>query len=169
MKTIGFAKSVWQNEHHFTALGTYNLIGTCQSEVNVVADVLLAQQLFKVVSAQYGVDFLVNTRENDSDAFFLTHQTHVLQVVESRRVDERYLTHTNDAHLGTTAIACHDIFETVTCSKEVRTIDLVDLDTLRNGEVLQVASLHVGILVEVNLVVDGLNTARKMQYLKRWA
>ena len=123
----------------------------------MVADVVSTYNLFEIVAAQYCINLLVNARENDGDALLLTHQTHVLQIVQSGGVDEGNLTHTDNAHLGTAAVACHDILEAVAGTKEVGTVNLVDLDTFRNGEVLQVATLHVCILVEVYLVEYGMD------------
>ena len=71
-------------------------------------------------------------------------------------VDERHLTHADDAHLGMMAVAGHDVLETGSSTEEVRSVDLVDLDTLGDGEVLQVATLHIGILVEVDLIENGM-------------
>ena len=135
----------------------HNLTGTSQRQVNVVTDVLLAQQLVEAVALQHCLYLGYDTREHDGDTFFLAHQTEVLQVVQARAVDKRHLTHTDDAHLGPLAVASHDVLETVTGTEEVGTIDLVDLHALGDGQVLQIAGLHVGILVQVDLVVDHLH------------
>ena len=59
----------------------HNLAGTGQCEVNVVADVFLAHNALEVVALQHALDFLVDSGEDDGDAFLLTHEAHVLEVV----------------------------------------------------------------------------------------
>ena len=74
-------------------------------------------------------------------------------------IDERHLTHADDAHLGILAEARHHLLGTVACPEEIRTVDFVHLYALGDGEMLQVAGFHIGILVEVNLIVDGTHLA----------
>ena len=129
---------------------------TSQGEVDVIADVVFANDLLEVVALQHVLDLGIDTREYDGDAFLLAHETHVLEVVQTGRVDEGYLTHADDANLRSIAVAGHDVLEAVTGSKEVGTVDLVDFYMLGDGEVLQVATLHIGIFVEVDLVENGM-------------
>ena len=117
---------------------------TSQSEVDVIADVVFANDLLEVVALQHVLDLGINTREYDGDAFLLTHETHVLEVVQTGGVDEGYLTHADDANLRSIAVAGHDVLEAVAGTKEVGTVDLVDFYMLGDGEVLQVATFHIG-------------------------
>ena len=126
----------------------------------MVTDVLLTDDALEVIAFEDGLHLLVDTREDDGDTLLLTHHTHVLEVMQSCGVDEGNFTHTDDTDLRVFAIACHDILETVAGTKEVRTVDLIDLHTLGDGEVLQVATLHIGILVQVDLLKDGMNIRR---------
>ena len=73
----------------------------------MAADILLAQQFLKIVAAQHGFNLGIDARQHDSDTFLLAHQTHVLQVVKTGRVDKRHLTHADDAHFGSVVIARH--------------------------------------------------------------
>lgn len=139
---------------------SHYLLRPCQCEVNVVADVLLADDALEVVAFENRLDLLVDTREDNGDTLLLTHQTHILEVMQTRGVDERNLTHSDDTHLRMFTITSHDILETVAGTEEVRTVDLIHLHVLRNGEVLQVATLHIRILVEVDLIQYGMHVRR---------
>ena len=139
------------------SLSLSNLLGASQSQVDVAADVLFAHDAFEMVALQDAFYFLVNTRENNGDALFLTHQAHVLEVVKTSGVDEGHLTHTDDANLWTTAVARHDVLKAVASTEEIRTVNLVNLYFLGNGEVLKVATLQIGILDGVYLVEDGMH------------
>ena len=71
-------------------------------------------------------------------------------------VDERHLTHTDDAHLRTLLHARHDFLKLVGDAKEVRTVDFVHFHILGDGEVIDVGVLgQVGLGSWVNLVVVG--------------
>ena len=54
---------------------------TSQGEVDVIADVVFANDLLEVVALQHVLDLGIDTREYDGDAFLLTHEAHVLEVV----------------------------------------------------------------------------------------
>ena len=111
--------------------------------------------MVEAVVLQYALHFRNDAREHDGDAVVLAHLTEVLQVVESRGIDERHFSHADDAHLRTLAVACHDVFEAVAGTEEVGTVDFIDLHTFGDGEVFKISTLHVGILVEVYLVENG--------------
>ena len=80
--------------------------------------------------------------------------------MQTRGVDKGYFTHSDDAYLGATAVACHDVLETVAGSEEVGTVDFINLYTLWDSEVFQIATFHIRIFVEVNLVENGMHIGR---------
>ncbi len=79
--------------------------------------------------------------------------------MDARGVDERYLTHADDTDTGPLMVqSTHDLLETVTGTEEVRTVDLVDLHTLGDGEMLEVAQLEVAVfLLRIDLLGDDLD------------
>ena len=84
--------------------------------------------------------------------------------MDTRRVYERHLTHTNDAHLRMLALVTkhtHNLLKAVTGSEEVRAIDLIHLHTLRNGKVFQITELEVTLLLSrIDLVANDLDICR---------
>ena len=66
--------------------------------------------------------------------------------MNTRRVYEGHLSHTDDAHLRMLALVAqhtHDLLETVTRTEEVRTVNFVNLDALGNGKVLEIAKNRI--------------------------
>ena len=70
-------------------------------------------------------------------------------------VDKGHFSHTDNTYLGSLTIACHDVLETVTGTEEIRTVDLIHLHMLGDGEMFEVSFCHVSILVQVDLVDNG--------------
>ena len=77
--------------------------------------------------------------------------------MKTRGVDERYFSHSDDAYLRTTAVARHDVLEAVAGTEEVGAVDFIDFHIVGNGEVLQIAFLHIGIFVEVDFMEYGVH------------
>ena len=130
------------------------LLCSCEGDVDMVADVLATEEFDEAVLHEDCLHLGIDAREYYLDVLLLTHKAEVLEVVQACRVDERHLTHAYDAHLGIVAEALHHLLGAVACPEEVRAIDFVYLHALRNGEVLEVARLHVGVFADVYLVVD---------------
>ena len=93
-------------------------------------------------------DFLINTREDELDTIALQAQVELLEVVNTRRIDERHLTHTDDTHLLLTTMgATADIVELVGNTEEVRTIYLIYLGIERYLEGLEVLAMELEVVV----------------------
>ena len=56
--------------------------------------------------------------------------------MHTRGVNERHLTHADDAHLGAAAHVSHHFLELVADSKEIRAVDLVHLHAFGDDEVV---------------------------------
>lgn len=69
----------------------------------MAADVLFANEVIETCMLQLSVHFLSYSRKHNLDAFLLTHLAKVGKVVDTRRVNEGHLTHTDDAHFRTVA------------------------------------------------------------------
>ena len=119
-------------------------------------DVLLTQEGIEAGFVEHLLHTRVDTRENHLDALTLRHETEVGEVVDARRIDKGHLSHADDTHLRTLmAQGTHDLLEFITGTEEVRTVDLIDLHTLGNREVFQVAHEEVALLfVGIDLVAD---------------
>ncbi len=137
------------------------LSGSFEGLVDVGTDVLLAEHRVEASLVEHGLHFLVHTGEHYLYALTLRHETEVGEVVDTRGIDERHLTHSDDADSGLLPLMAqhtHDLLETVTGAEEVGTVDLIHFHALRNGEVLKVAHLEVAVfLLGVNLVADDLD------------
>ena len=71
-----------------------------------------------------------------------------------RRIDERHLTHTDDTdRVFLTAYMRHDIIEFIGDAEEIRTVDLIDLNTLRDGQMLEV-QMTLAVFIRVDLVME---------------
>ena len=137
------------------------LLGALESEVDVGADVVGTQHRVEASPVEHGLHRGIHAGEHHLDALALRHETEVREVVDARGVDKRHLTHTDDAHTGLQTLVSqgtHDLLKTVTGSKEIRTVDLVDLDALGDGEVFEVTQLEVAVfLLGVDLLRDDLH------------
>ena len=124
-------------------------------------DVLFAEHRVEAGLVEHGLHLLIDTGEDNLDALTLRHETEVGEVVDARGIDKGHLTHTDDADTGLLPLMAqhtHDLLETVTGTEEVGTVDLVDLHTLGDGEVLKVTQLEVAVfLLGVDLVADDLD------------
>ena len=121
----------------------------------MAADVLLAHEVVETSLLKLCVNLLAYARQHDSDALVLAHLAEVGKVVYARRIDERHLAHTYDAHLRTVAERSHNLLKLVACTEEVRTVYLVHLYALRYGDVLYISLADVRLLVY--LVHDNLH------------
>ncbi len=121
-------------------------------------DVLLAEHRVEASLVKHGLHLLVDAGEHDLDALALRHETEVREVVDARGIDERHLTHTDDADTGFLPLMAqhtHNLLETVTGTEEVGAVDLVDLHALGDSEVLKVAHLEVAVfLLGIDLVAE---------------
>ena len=103
----------------------------------MIRDVLLAKHIVETSLLQLRVYLLANTRENHLDILLLTHLAKIREVVNTRRINKRNLAHANHTNLRTVAECSHHLLKLITRSEEERTVDLVNLHTLRNCIVLQ--------------------------------
>ena len=122
-------------------------------------DVLLAEHRVEAGLVEHSLHFLIDARKDNLDALGLRHETEVREVVDARGIDKRHLTHADDTDTGTLMVqGTHDLLETVTGSEEVGTVDLIDLHTLGDSEVLEVTQLEVAVfLLGVDLLRDDLD------------
>ena len=83
--------------------------------------------------------------------------------MDACRIYKRHLTHTNDTNkwlLTLMAQDSHDLLETVTSSEEIGTVDLIDLNTLRDGEMFKVTQLEVTFLfLRIDFLRDDLHVS----------
>ena len=70
----------------------------------MAADVVRAYKFVEACFMQSGLHLRTHPREHYLYALTLARLTEVGEVVYTRRVNERHLTHTDDAHLRTVAI-----------------------------------------------------------------
>ena len=108
---------------------------------------------------EHGVDIGCHTRQHDVRSLAVAHFTQVLQVVDTRRVDERYAAHTNDPHLGVIVHGRHDFLKLVGDTEEVGAVDFIHLHALGNDEVFLVHH-SVSFFVGVNFVGNHLDLRR---------
>ena len=138
-----------------SGLFLHNLLGSFKGDVDVAADVLLAYGIIESCFLKSCMDTWIDSGENNLDALLLAHLAKVGEVVDSGGVYKRYLSHSYDAYLGTVAEGCHNLFETVAGTEEVRTVDFVYLHAFGDGEMLKITLYHVALLVY--LIHDDLN------------
>lgn len=128
-----------------------------ERHVDVRADVFLAQQRAEAGVFQYGIDIGGHAGQYNLRTFLPAHLAQRLQVVDTRRVNERHTAHTDDAHLGMVVHIRHQIFKLVGDAEEIRSVDLVHLHVFRDDQVLLVVQLQVAFVVRVNLIRDDLD------------
>ena len=135
-----------------------NLFSSIKCNINMATDIVLAYNIIETCLVELRVNFLGYTRKNNLYTFLLTHLTKVSKVVDTCRVNKWNFTHTDDSYLWSVAKSCHNLLEAVTGTKEVRTIDFVYFNTLRNSKMLYVAKMHIAIfIVWINLIRDDMN------------
>ena len=54
--------------------------------------------------------------------------------MDSGRIDERHLAHTDDTHLGTVTELGHQLLELGSYTEEIRTVDFINLHALRDSQ-----------------------------------
>ena len=89
----------------------HDACSTVESHVDVRADMVFAEQLTETVVLQHAVDIGCNARKHDVRTLAMTHFAEVLQVVDTRGVDERYATHTDDANLRMVVHGSHQFLD----------------------------------------------------------
>ena len=104
----------------------------------MAANVVLADKLVELGFGEHFEYLVVNAREHDMYIFLQALLTEIVKVVHTGGVDERYLTHADDAHGGVATHVVHHLLEAVGDTEEVRAVDLVYLYAVRDGEVLRV-------------------------------
>ena len=123
----------------------------------MAAYILFTYQLVEICLLKLGVHLVVDSRQHYLYAFVLAHKTEVGEVVDARGINKRYLAHSDDTYLRTVTKGCHNLLKTVAGSKEIRTVDLIYLNSLRDGEVLKIAGAQLALLVGVYFVADDLH------------
>lgn len=74
--------------------------------------------------------------------------------MDSGGVDERHAAHSYHPHLRTVAERCHHILEPVCDTEEVRSVDFIDLDSVRNREGFLFGRIEVRLRSRIYLVRD---------------
>ena len=145
----------------------HNFLCPFKSYVDMAADVFLANGVVESCLFESGMHTWVHPRKHHLYVFFLAHGTKVGKVVDTGGIDERHLSHSDDAHLWTVAKGCHNLLKTVSGTEEIRTVDFVDLHSLGDRQMLQIALDDIALLVYFvhdNLNIGGLrHTLHKQQ------
>ena len=113
----------------------------------MTANILLTNNFREAGLGELCVNLWCHAREHDMYALLPPHQAEICEIVNTCRVNERHLPHPYYPHLWPVSECRHNIFETVACTKEIRTVDLVHLHTLGDDKVLKVAMLHTAVFL----------------------
>ena len=101
----------------------------------MVADILPANHLHQSRFLQRVEDMVVHARQHQLNAAVLRAQIQLLQVVDTRRVNERHLTHTDNPHLQVVLPdTAANLIKLVGNTEEIRTVYLVHIGVVRDME-----------------------------------
>ena len=129
------------------------VFGTAESDVDIGANVMRIHLLLDAAGHQLMMHVVIDTGEDDGDALLMAALDEHGEVVHCRRIDERYLTHTDDADgVFLARDMRHDVIKAVRDAEEIRAVDLIYLHAVGDGEVLQV-ELDVRIFIRVYLIM----------------
>lgn len=87
------------------------LVGFCHGFGNVVADMVVADEPVYIRLFESGVYRGIDPRQNDMYLLFLRRGNQDFEVVDSRRIDKRYFSHTDNAHQRTIGHTTHQFVE----------------------------------------------------------
>ena len=120
----------------------------------MVSDVLSANEFHQAGFVERVKHMLVNAGEHKLDAAMLGAQVELLEVVNARTVNKRYLTHTDDTHfLVVFTNAAADLVELIGDAKEIWAINLIHLCVRWDMQHLEVLSMEsdIGLMGGVQL------------------
>ena len=102
------------------------------------------------------MNFLVDSGKDNGNLLLLRHFTKSGQVMDTRRVDKRNFTHTDDTYFRTVTQLRHRFFELRGDAKEVRTVDFIYFHSFGDYQILFVYG-DIELRVRINLVRDNRN------------
>ena len=118
-------------------------------------DVFGVHHLLDAAFEELLVYMFVDAGEDDGDLLFVRALDEHGQVVHGCGVHEWHLTHTDDTdRVFLARYVGHDVVKPVGDAEEIRAVDLIHFHAFGDGEVFEVG-LHIGVLVGVDLVVEG--------------
>ena len=114
----------------------------------MVADILPANHLHQPRFLQRVEHMVIHTRQHQLNAAVLRTQIQLLQVVDTRRVDERHLAHTDNPHLQVILPdTAANLIKLIGYTEEIRTIYLVHIGMVRDMEHSKVIAVQPHIVV----------------------
>ena len=114
--------------------------------IDITANIFCANLLIESGFCQYTVYMFIDPGKYHMDMLCLGKTEKTFQVMQTGRIYERNLTHTDDADFRFISHTFHDAVELIRYAEKERTIDLVYLYTFRQGE---------DFLVMMNLALVG--------------
>ena len=130
-----------------------HLSGTCHGTVDMIEDILLTNLAKEAGLADYLQHLWSDTTQDNMDALLMALVDEDLQVVKTRSIDKRHLAHTDDAHHRRFLELGGQLLELVGNAEEEGTINLIDLDAIRDVQCLLVSNVDVAIVVDINLAL----------------
>ena len=126
--------------------------GDFESLVDVGANVVVADIFREFVLLKDLTDRRVDTREDNRDAGAVALLYKVREVVDSRRVYKRYLAHTDNPDARLILHPGHYIVEFACNAEEIRTVNLIYLNSVWNVEMLKVEVVELTVLIRVDFL-----------------
>ena len=74
--------------------------------------------------------------------------------MDTGRIDERHLAHTDDTHLGTVTELGHKFLELGSYTEEIRTIDFINLHALRDSQTF-VIRMDARLVLHLDFILDS--------------